>query len=208
MQVERGWFVPTIQFGPDDVFILEDWDVTPAGPYRAVFHFTPGDHRTLYASTTRGRDLVSTIHRFDDTHVVDIDSVRDEGRWTIEADTGDRGVLRLEMEFRETPLLKLVNPVACHTPEFIARSSLYCAVVPRLAGPLLGIDRDQKLAARTETGRFYRFRSEKIYKVTGARCSWGGRDLGPMAECRYDHDIGENRLATRPVVSYLSMFVD
>ena len=87
MLVEKGWFIPTIQFGANDVFLCEDWDETPAGPYRAVFHFTPEDHRTLYVSSVEGRDLVSTIHRFDEIHVAAISSLRMGNRWSIGLDS-------------------------------------------------------------------------------------------------------------------------
>ena len=83
MQEEKGWWIITIQFGPDDVFLFEDWDETPVGPYRALFHFSPDDFRTLYASTLEGRDFVSEIHRFDEKHVVDIDSRRGDDNWVI-----------------------------------------------------------------------------------------------------------------------------
>lgn len=208
MLVEKGWFIPTLQLGPDDVFLFEDWDETPAGPYSALFHFSPDDSRTLYASSDGGRDLVSTIHRFDEMHVVDIASRRQDGHWSIEADTGERGMLRMEVEYRETPLLKLVNPIACHTPDAIARNSLYCRLLPRLAAPLMGTDPDQKIAGVTEMGRRSRFRMDRIYKVTSARCTWDGRDLGPMADCCYQHNMGDYRPTSKAMVSYLSLFVE
>jgi len=208
MIVEKGWFIPTLQFGPDDVFLFEDWEDTPAGPYRAVFHFTPRDFRTLYVNNAEGGDLVSSIHRFDEKHVVDVKSQRRDGRWTIEADTGDKGNLRIEIEFRETPMLKAVNPIACRVPEVLARNPLYCRMLPRLAGPLLGIDPNQKITGITEMGRKGRFRLDRIFKVTGGRCTWGGKDLGPLTDCSFQHDMGDFRLTSKAVVSYLSLFVE
>lgn len=208
MIVEKGWFLPTLQFGPDDVFLFEDWDETPAGPYRAIFHFDPGDHRTLYASSEGGRDLVSGIHRFDEMHVVDIYSVRDDGDWSIETDTGDKGLLRIDVRYRETPVLKIMNPVACHTPEFIARNSIYCRLLPRVAAPLLGTDPDQRMSGVTELGRKTRFRMDRLFKVTDARCTWGERDLGALMECCFGHQMGDYGLVSKAVASQLSLFVE
>ncbi len=208
MLVEKGWFIPTLQFGPDDVFLFEDWDDTPAGPYRALFHFTPGDHRTLYVSSEEGRDLVSTIHRFDEMHVTSVTSQRLGGCWSIEVDTGDRGALHMEVDYSETLLLKLVNPIARHTPDVIARNPLYCKLLPRLAAPLMGTDPDQKIMGVTEMGRNTRFRMDRIFKATSARCSWGGKDLGPLVDCCFTHDMGAYKTISKPMVSYLSLIVE
>lgn len=63
--MERGCFIPTLQFGRKEVFLVEDWSESPVGPYKAAFHFTHDDHRTLYIDRKEGADFVSTIHRFD-----------------------------------------------------------------------------------------------------------------------------------------------
>lgn len=208
MFVEKGWFIPTLQFGPDHVFLFEDWEETPAGPYRALFHFTPGDFRTLYASTSPGRDLVSTIHRFDATHVVDIKSRREGGIWWIEAETGEKGKLEMHIDLQETAMLKLLNPIASHMPDLIARNPLYCRLLPRLAGPLLGTDPSQKIMGKTEMGRQTRFRVERIHKVAGGSCNWGGEDLGTLRDCCFQHDMGAYRPVSKAVACYLSLFVE
>lgn len=208
MDKERGWFIPTLQFGRDDVFLFEDWEETPVGPYRALFHFTPEDFRTLYASSEEGRDYVSTVHRFDRKEVAEIASRRGEERWEIEVDTGEKGRLRIEVDFVETPMLKLINPVAARVPERIASRPLYCRLLPRLAAPLAGTDPNQRIAGTTELGRKTRFRLERIFKVTGGRCLWDGRDLGPLQECSYAHDMGDYRPASKPVVCYLYLFLE
>ena len=208
MLVERGWFIPTLQFGPDDVFLFEDWDDTPAGPYRALFHFSPEDYRTLYASSEEGRELVSTIHRFDEMHVVDISSRRQDGRWTIDVDTGTEGALHMEVDYYATTLLKMVNPVLCHTPDVIVRNPLYCKLVPRMAAPLMGTDPKMNIMGMTEVGRNTRFRMDRIFMVSSARCSWDGKDLGPLVDCCYAHDMGAYKTVSKAMVSYLSLIVD
>ncbi|MDI6873221.1 hypothetical protein [Candidatus Solincola sp.] len=208
MLVERGWFIPTLQFGPHDVFLVEDWEDTPVGPYRAIFHFTPDDFRTLYVSGEESGDLVSGIHRFDRRVVTPIVSRRVDGRWVIEADTGERGELRMEVEYGETMPLRVVNSIAPRIPDGVARNPLYCRLLPRLSAPLLGTDPGQRIAGVTELGRRSRFRLHRIYKVTGARCAWDGRDLGPLRDCLYRHDMGDFRPTSRAVVSYLELYVD
>lgn len=208
MFVERGWFIPTLQFGPDDVFLVEDWEDTPVGPYRAIFHFTPEDHRTLYVSGEAGRDLVSGIHRFDHRVVTSVASHRADGRWFIEADTGEKGELRIEVEYGENLPLRTVNRIAPRIPDSVARNPLYCRLLPRLSAPLLGTDPGQRIAGVTEMGRRSRFRLHRVYRVTGARCTWGGRDLGPLCDCLYQHDMGDFRPTSKAMVSYLELYVD
>lgn len=208
MVVERGWFIPTLQFGLEDVFLVEDWEDTPVGPYRAVFHFTPDDYRTLYVSGEEGRDLVSSVHRFDREVVTSVDSRRADGRWVIEVDTGDRGELRIEVDYGDTPALRAVNLLAPRIPEALARNALYCRLLPLISAPLLGTDPGQRIAGVTELGRYSRFRLRLVYKVKDARCLWDGRDLGPLRECRYRHDMGDFRPTTKAMVSYLELHVE
>ncbi|MBC7248124.1 MAG: hypothetical protein H5T73_10145 [Actinobacteria bacterium] len=208
MIVERGWFIPALQFGPSDVFLIEDWEETPVGPYRAVFHFTPEDFRTLYVDSEGGRDLVSSIHRFDRMQVVPVASRRTGGLWTVEVAAGDRDALRIEVEYAERGVLKAVNRVAPRIPEAVAGSALYCRFLPRLAAPLLGTDPGQRIAGVTELGRRCRFRLDAIYRVVDANCRWGGRDLGPLRECCFSHDMGDFRLTSKAMVSYLTLRVD
>lgn len=208
MIVERGWFIPALQFGPEDVFLIEDWEETPVGPYRAVFHFTPEDFRTLYVDSEGGRDLVSSIHRFDRMQVVPLASRREGGLWTIEVATRDGDALCIEVEYVERGVLKAVNRVAPRIPEAVAGSSLYSRILPRLAAPLIGTDPAQRIAGMTELGRHCRFRLDAIYGVIAARCVWGGRDLGSLRECRFPHDMGDFRPTSKAMVSYLVLKVD
>jgi hypothetical protein len=208
MFVEKGWFIPTLQFGPDDVFLFEDWEETPAGPYRGLFHFTPDDFRTLYVNNEEGRDLVSSIHRFDVMNVVDISSRREHGRWTIEMEAGERGPLSIEIAYDAPGILKAVNLLSPHIPEIIARNSQYCKLLPRLAAPVLGTDPSQAIAGVTEMGRKTRFRVDRTYKVTEGKCTWGGMDLGQLVDCCFQHDMGAYQTISKAMVSYLSLFVD
>lgn len=208
MIVERGWFIPTVQFGPHDVFLFEDWEETPAGPYRALFHFTPDDFRTLYVDSEEGKDLVSGIHRIDDTQIVDIQSRREQGRWTIELEAGERGPLGIVIDYDAPGILKAVNLLASRIPEIVARNPLYCRLLPRIAAPIIGTDPNQAITGVTEMGRNTRFRVDRTYRVTGGSCSWGGMDLGQLVDCRFQHDMGAYRPVCTAVASYLSLFVD
>jgi hypothetical protein len=207
MQVEKGWFIPTVQFGDAHVFLFEDWEQTPVGPYRALFHFTPDDFRTLYVSSSMGGDLLSTIHRFDRILVVDIRSLRQHLKWSIELEAGERGNLEIELDLKETTMLRIINLIAPHVPEVIARSPIYCGLLPRLAGPIIGTDPSQKMMGLTELGRDTRFRVDRMYKITGGRCIWGGEDLGRLTDCCFEHDMGAYRPVSKPIASYLSLFI-
>jgi hypothetical protein len=208
MIVEKGWFIPTLQFGPDDVFLFEDWEETPVGPYRAVFHFSPEDYRTLYVNNEEGRDLVSSIHRFDARHVVDISSRREHGKWTIEMDTGEKGPFKMEASYGATTILKVVNLLSPHLPQVITRNPLYCKLLPRIAAPIMKTDPNFKIIGATELGRIARFRMDLIYEVNKASCVWDGKDLGSLRDCCYKHNLGDNVPMTKSLASYLWLFVD
>ena len=116
----------------------------------------------------------------------------------------------MEMDYRETPVLKVVNPIACYTPGVIARSSIYCGIVPRLAGPIMGINPKQKIAGVTELNRSGRFQLSKVFKVTNGHCTWGEKDLGSLRDCCFKHDLGDFSFVPpmKPIVSKLTLFVD
>jgi hypothetical protein len=197
-----------LQFGPDDVFLFEDWEETPVGPYRALFHLSRDDFRTLYVDGEEGKNVVCGIHRFDTTYVTEISSRRDSGVWIIDTDTKDRGFLNMEVSFEATTVLKAINRLAPHVPEVVARNPLYCKLLPRLASPIMGTDPDFKIAGLTEMGRKVRFRLDRIYSVTGGRCIWDGLDLGTLRDCSFRHDLGDMRPVNKPMALYLSLCVD
>ena len=72
----------------------------------------------------------------------------------------------------------------------------------------MGTDPDQKLMGMTEMGRNTRFRMERIFKVTSARCTWGGEDLGPLTDCCFRHDMGVYATISKPMVSHLWLYVE
>jgi len=197
--------VPTLQLG-DDFFLLEDWDESPAGPYRAVFHFTPDGTRTLYIDSEAAVDVISSIHRFDAVRVVDIVSERRDGEWVLRAKTGpNKGELRIEVDYEDAGALKVVNAVASRTPEVITRNSLYCRLMPGMAALVIGTDPGQKIVGTTEIGTTCRFRVEKLFKVARARATWGGNDAGDFVECTLDHDLGDFSPVSKAVVSKVTL---
>ncbi len=206
MQVERGYMIPTMQFGPDDVFLYEDWEESPVGPYRALFHYSPDDFRTLYAQPRAGMDFVSTVHRFDRKVPSSIRPLWGPGTLKLEV-RSEEAEYYLEVRFRETPLLKLINPAVALMPAFVSFNPLFQKSAPRLLAPLLGTDPEQKMGGVTEMGRTTVFRIKKVWLVTGGSCSCGGRDLGGLTECHYRHDMGDFRPISRAMLSKLELYV-
>ncbi len=208
MILERGWFIPTLQIGPEDVFLVEDWEESPAGPYRAVFHFTPEDFRTLYVDSEGGGEVASSFHRCDRVLVTAITSLRDGSLWTLEWRGAEGEDVRVEVAYRADATLRAINRVAPHVPDAIARNRAYCRLLPHLAAPIMGTDPRQKIAGVTELGRRVRFRLDEVYRVVDAGCRWGERDLGALSECRYRHDMGDFRPVSRAMVIYLALYME
>jgi hypothetical protein len=206
MQVEKGYMIPTMQFGPDDVFLYEDWEESPVGPYRALFHYSPEDFRTLYAQPEAGMEFVSTVHRFDRKVPSRIRTTWEAGRLRVEV-RSDEARYDLEVEFRETPLLKLLNPLVSMAPAFLSLNPLFQKAAPRLLAPLLGTDPRQRMGGVTEMGRTTVFRIRRVWLVTGGSCSCGGRDLGDLTECHYEHDMGDFRPISRAMMTKLDLLV-
>jgi hypothetical protein len=206
MEVESGFMIPTLQFGPDDVFLYEDWRESPVGPYRALFHYSPDDYRTLYADPSEGMDYVSTVHRFDRKVPSKIKPSWDIGRLKLEV-RSEQAEYDLEVEFKETLLLKLLNPFVVLMPDFISLNPVFQKVAPKLLAPLLGTDPDMKMGGVTEMGRTTLFKIQRVWMVTGGRCSCGGRDLGNLTECHYTHDMGDFRPISVAMLSKLELHV-
>ncbi len=207
MEEERGFMLPTVQFGTD-VFVIEDWDSVPIGPYKALFHYAADDHRTLYASSEKALDFVPHIHRFDERHVARIDSRQDGGTWSFKADAGDAGTFELELAYKENAVLKVANLFMPFTPKFIALNPLYLKAAPKIAGPLLGMGKGLKTFGKTETGTPVWMMLEKVYMVTAGRCSRNGQDLGPLTDCTIPHDLGELVLIPKPIISRLRLYYE
>ena len=207
MPEEKGWMVPTLQLG-GDFFLLEDWDGSPAGPYRAVFHFTPDGRRTLFIDREAAVEVISSIHRFDEIHVTDIVSERQGGKWVLEAETGKKGPLRLEVDYVETGALKVANALASLTPDVVSRSRVFCSLMPRLAAVVMGTDPKQRITGVTEIGTGCRFRVERMFKVERASATWGGKDVGDFVECTLSHDLGDFSPVSKAMVSRATLFFE
>lgn len=204
--VESGFMIPTMQFGPDDVFLFEDWEKTPVGPYRALFHFTPEDFRTLYADRPEALELVSTIHRFDRTFLSSIRTKKEPGKITIDVISSDES-FHIEIAYGEPLLLKLLNPLAAHLPDFICMKEYYLKFAPRLLAPLLKTDPDQKMSGITEMGKKSTFRIYRIWRIAGGNCRKNGEEIGSIVECGYDHDMGDFRPVSKPILSKVDLLV-
>ncbi len=208
MREERGFMLPTVQFGADDVFVIEDWDSVPIGPYRALFHYSAGGHRTLFASTEKALDFVPHIHRFDEKHLAKIESKRDTNSWLMAVDAGDAGKFEIELRYQENLILKAANLLLPFLPKFIALNPFYLKTIPRVAGPMLGMGPDLKTFGRTEVGTMVYMMLEKIYMVTEGKCVMDGKDLGGVTDCTFHHDLGELVLLPKPVFSRLRLYYE
>ena len=197
---------PTLQFGPNDVFFIEDWASTPVGPYCGMVHFTPEDRRSLFASTQRGMDLLSTIHRADEKHLAQISSHRDADSWEFTVDGGDGGRFEFHLHY-EANLLKAANLMLPLVPKFIALNPLYLKLAPKLAAPLLGTPPDYTMAGVTEMGRDSAFKLDRVFLITGGSCVQGGRDLGPLTQCCFRHDMGAYRPSPVAMMSELQFYI-
>jgi hypothetical protein len=204
MKVESGFMIPTLQYGPDDVFLYEDWKDSPVGPYRALFHYAPDDVRTLYANTPEGLDMVPVIHRFDRRVLSDIKTTWDVGRVRVEVKS-DAEDYDLEVEFKETLLLKLLNPMLKLTPGFLLLNPFVQSIAPKLLAPVMGTDPDMAMGGVTETGTLVRFKIQRMWEVAGGRCSRGDKSLGNLTECHYDHDMGDFKPMSKAMMTKLEL---
>lgn len=208
MKEERGFMLPTAQFGPNDVFVIEDWDSVPIGPYSALFHYAADGHRTLFASREAALDFVPHIHRFDEMHVAKIESKREGNSWSMSVDAGDAGTFEIDLRYRETLVLKVGNLFLPFIPTFLALNDFYLKTVPKVAGPLLGMGPNLKTFGKTETGTLVKMMLEKVYMVTEGKCIMNGKDLGPITDCTFHHDLGELVLIPKPIVSRLRLYYE
>lgn len=206
MLVERGLMIPTLQFGPEDVFLYEDWEDSPVGPYRALFHYSPNDFRTLYAWPERGMEFVSTVHRFDRKVPAHVIPRWEPGRLELKV-SSEEADYDLSVGFKETFLLRMLNPLVALMPPYVSLNPFFQKAAPKLLAPILGTDPEQKMGGVTETGRTTLFRIQKVWMITGGSCSRDGCQLGFLTECCYGHDMGDFRPIRTPMMSRLELYV-
>lgn len=204
MKVESGLMIPTMQFGPDDVFLYEEWRESPAGAFRALFHYSKDDVRTLYADSQAGLDLVPVIHRFDRRVLSRIKADWSAGRLALEV-RNDSEDVDLEVEFKANLLLRSMNFALKFTPGFLMLNPLVQAVAPKLLAPLLGTDPDMKVGGPTETGTLVKFEIKQMWMLTGGRASMAGRELGSLTPCTYRHDMGAFQTMSKAMMTKLKL---
>ncbi len=207
LKEERGFMLPTAQFG-QDVFVIEDWDSAPIGPYRALFHYAADGRRTLYASKEGALDFVPHIHRFDERHLAGIESNRSGNSWRMSVDAGEAGQFDLEVKYSETLVLKAANLFLPFLPKFVALNPLYLKTIPKVAGPLMGMGTNLKTFGHTEAGTMVYMMLEKVWMVSEGTCTMNGKDLGPLTDCTMHHDLGELVLIPKPIVSRLRLYYE
>ncbi len=205
MKVESGLMIPTMQFGPDDVFLYEEWRESPVGPFRAFFHYGKDDTRTLYASTQEGLDMVPIIHRFDRRILSDIKADWGVGSLKLSVRNDSDESYDMEIQFKQTLLLKLAGPMLGLVPKFVLLNPAYQAAMPRLLAPIMGTDPNMKMGGKTETGTLVKFEIRNMWFLSGGQISRNGQGLGSLCDCCYDHDMGVFRPIPKPLMSKLSL---
>ncbi|WP_051720507.1 hypothetical protein [Streptomyces sp. NRRL F-2799] len=149
--------------------VLGHWPRSPFGPFSDVMLERPDGHRTLLAPTGQVAEFIAGTYAFDEVRVVPM-GVRIAGdRWTVTS--GPLLDLRFTVGRRGTlgTLLRLAGPVA-------SRPAL-AALTDPVARLLMGV----RTRGSAGNGRYEWYGARDLHRLTAARATFEGRDLGPLA---------------------------
>jgi len=159
--------------------VLGSWRRSPfgtgaAGAFTDAMVERADGHRLLLAPTSEVAEYVSGVYRFDEVRVVDVrlttPPVRTGAVWEVSA-----GPLQLRLVVgRRTPLGWLLRAV----PGPLAASPAWATAVDPVARRVL---KGVSTRGSAGGGRREYYGARDVRSLTGARTTWDGQDLGPLA---------------------------
>ncbi|WP_263172288.1 hypothetical protein [Streptomyces sp. SCSIO ZS0520] len=149
--------------------VLGHWPRSPLGSFSDVMAEHPDGHRVLLAPSARIAEFVSATYRFDEVRTQPVTVLRTEADWSVDA-----GPLRLRFTpGARTALGALLRAV----PPALAANTTWTALCDLPARLLLPGVRTRGSAGG---GRREWYAARDVHRITAARASWDGRDLGPL----------------------------
>ncbi|MCD9198991.1 hypothetical protein [Aeromicrobium wangtongii] len=171
------------------------WDTSPFGPFADVMLEQPSGHRILLAPRQDIADFVASTYAFDEVRIEPVSVARGE-EWSVHTRS---------LQARFTPGRRLwVSPVLRLVPSTIRRRSAWaraCNPVARRIMP--GV----QTFGTAGGGRTEWYAATQVRRLTCARATWEGEELGELAPVTPPVHFGFASSPARPTVTALTSYV-
>ncbi|MCC2308392.1 hypothetical protein [Cellulomonas chengniuliangii] len=178
--------------------VVGRWLRSPFGRFADVMVSLADGRRLLLAPTDAVADLVATTYSFDEVHLAPVVVGADPRLRTWRVTAGP-----LEARFRiggRTALGRVLHAV----PGQVSGSRLFAGAVDPIARAVLPGVRTSGSAGH---GRHEWYAASDQHAITDAQCSWGGRDLGGLADVHPPVAFGFGSAPRQPSVTRLTTYV-
>lgn len=171
------------------------WDDSPFGPFADVMVELPSGHRILIAPRQGVADFVASTYSFDEVRIEPV-SVARGGEWSVHTRS---------LQLRFTPGRPLwVSPVLALVPRPLRRTAAWARLCSPIAARLMPGVRTYGSAGG---GRTEWYAASRVRRLTRARATWQGDELGDLAPVTPAVRFGFASSPARPTLTALTSYV-
>jgi hypothetical protein len=171
------------------------WDTSPFGQFADVMLEQPSGHRILIAPRRDVADFVAATYAFDEIRVEPVSVARDD-EWSVHTRS---------LQLRFTPGTPLwVSPVLGLVPRRVRRTSSWARFCNPVAARLMPGVRTYGTAGG---GRTEWYAATQVRRLTHARATWEGDELGALAPVTPPVRFGFASSPARPTLTALTSYV-
>jgi hypothetical protein len=195
----RGWGVFGLPFDSGHVLALRVFPQSSFGPYRTLWHRTPGDRWSIYADARR---VEYACPRYYGPACEYVGAARIDLEWTGPSSlhiTMDEPALDWTVTAARSTLMGLLNPLSAAMPLSSWRPRALVHARERLARAL-GMGRLQ-LSGAMPSGHSGLLMPQRMYLVNQSRAVLDDVDLGRPTRLHENPDIGDVPLPARGVLA-------
>jgi len=171
------------------------WDTSPFGQFADVMVEQPSGHRILLAPRQEIADFVASTYSFDEIRIEPVSISRGD-EWSVHTRS---------LQVRFTPGRGLwVSPVLGLVPARVRRTSWWARLCNPLAGRLMpGV----KTYGSAGGGSTEWYAATHVRRLTGARATWEGDELGALAPVTPPVRFGFASSPAQPTLTTLTSYV-
>ncbi|MCW2840740.1 MAG: hypothetical protein JWR55_2223 [Aeromicrobium sp.] len=171
------------------------WDESPFGTFADVMVEQPSGHRILIAPRQAVADFVASTYAFDEVRIEPVSIARGD-EWSVHTRS---------LQLRFTPGKPLwVSLVLGHVPSVVRRSAWWARLCNPFAGRLMPGVRTYGSAGG---GRTEWYAASRVCRLTCARATWEGEELGELAPVTPPVRFGFASSPARPTLTTLTSYV-
>lgn len=192
-----GYGVMGMPFGTGDYLALRDMVATSVGPaYRAIWHRDPAGRWTIYTTAAPEQSCPRYFGSVSSSVRVPSIGVTWHGDYTLHVDLGD--IVSWRIELGSTPATRMMTTMGGLLPEAGWNSSVVLAAMGPVASGVLQSGR-VRLRGATPNGPRFKSAPSKVWRVTGGRATYGGKDLGASVPLGDQTRLGDFWLPQRGI---------